>query len=38
MASNYNRLPIPAVVMVCGGNDYLAVKRQTLEHMTSNDI
>ena len=38
MASNYNRLPIPAVVMVCGGNDYVAVKRQTLEHMTSNDI
>jgi diaminopimelate decarboxylase len=38
MASNYNRLPIPAVVMLSGGNDYAAVKRQTLEHLTANDI
>ena len=38
MASNYNRLPMPALVMLSGGEDYIAVKRQTLEHMTANDI
>ncbi len=38
MASNYNRLPMPALVMLSGGEDYVAVKRQTLEHMTANDI
>ncbi len=38
MASNYNRLAIPPVVMVSGGCDYVAVKRQSLEHLTANDI
>lgn len=38
MASNYNRLTIPAVAMVAGGKDYLAVKRQSLEHLTANDV
>ena len=38
MASNYNRLTIPAVVMLSGGNDYIAVKRQSLEHLVANDI
>ncbi len=38
MASNYNRLTIPPVVMISGGSDYVAVKRQSLEHLTANDI
>ncbi len=38
MASNYNRLTIPPVVMVSGGCDYVAVKRQSLEHLTANDV
>ena len=38
MASNYNRLPMPALVMLSGGEDYVAVRRQTLEHMIANDI
>ena len=38
MASNYNRLAIPPVVMVRGGKDYVAVKRQSLEHLTANDV
>lgn len=38
MASNYNRLTIPPVVMLSGGKDYLAVKRQSLEHLTANDV
>ena len=38
MASNYNRLPRPPIVMLSGGNDYVAVKRETLEDIISNDI
>lgn len=38
MSSNYNRIPRPPVVMVCNGNDYVAVKRETFEHMTSLDV
>lgn len=38
MASNYNRNPIPAVVMVKDGKSRLIVKRQTYEHMISNDV
>ncbi len=38
MASNYNKNPIPAVVMVKDGEDNLIVKRQTYEDMTKNDI
>ena len=38
MASNYNRLPVPAVVMVNGENDYLAVKRQTYAFIAENDV
>ena len=29
MASNYNRLPKPPIVMLSGGSDYLAVRRET---------
>ena len=38
MSSNYNRIPRPPVVMVRDGKDYVAVKRETFEYMTSLDI
>ncbi len=38
MASNYNRIPRPAVVMVSGGKDQLIVKRETYEDLIKNDL
>lgn len=38
MASNYNRLPKPPVVMIKNKQDYVAVKRETLEDIVRNDI
>lgn len=38
MASNYNRLCRPPVVMLRDGTSYLAVKRETVEHLTSLDV
>lgn len=38
MSSNYNRLGKPPVVMLKDGNDYLAVKRETVEDICRNDI
>lgn len=38
MASNYNRIPRPPVVMLRGGEDYVAVKRETLDDLISNDL
>ena len=38
MASNYNRIPRPAVVMVSGGQDKLVVKRETYEDIIKNDL
>ena len=38
MASNYNRLPRPAVVMLKGGESYIAVKRESLEDLCINDL
>ncbi|MBQ4066899.1 MAG: diaminopimelate decarboxylase [Clostridia bacterium] len=38
MASNYNRIPRPPVVMVNEGKDYVAVKRETFEDLLRNDI
>lgn len=38
MASNYNRLPRPAVVLVNNGNHRLIVKRETYEDLIRNDI
>ena len=37
MASNYNKLPIPAVVMVKDGVDQLIVRRQSYEQMLQNE-
>ncbi len=38
MASNYNRIPKPAVVMVKDGTPRLIVRRQTFDDIISNDI
>lgn len=38
MASNYNRLPKPPVVMIKNKQDYVAVKRETLDDIIKNDI
>ena len=38
MASNYNRLPRAAVVMLSGGESYLAVRRETPENIASLDV
>jgi diaminopimelate decarboxylase len=38
MASNYNRIPRPPVVMLRGGEDRLAVRRESYEDLTKNDI
>ena len=38
MASNYNRLGRPPVVMLDGERDYVAVKRETVEDLTRLDV
>ena len=38
MASNYNRLPRPPIVMVKDGKVRIAVKRETYEDITANDV
>lgn len=38
MASNYNRIPRPPVVMLKDGESYLAVKRETVEDIVRLDI
>ncbi len=38
MASNYNRIPRPPIVMLHGGQSSLAVKRETLEDLIRLDV
>ena len=38
MASNYNRLPRPPIVMVRDGKDRLLVKRESYEQLVQNDM
>lgn len=38
MASNYNKNPIPAVVMIRGGRPELSVRRQMVEEMYERDL
>lgn len=38
MASNYNRIPRPPVVMLNDGDSYIAVKRETIEDIIRLDI
>jgi hypothetical protein len=38
MASNYNRIPRPPVVMLSENGDYLAARRETLADVSGYDI
>lgn len=38
MASNYNRIPKPAIAMVSGGKSELAVRRESFEDMMKNEL
>ncbi|MBR3815261.1 MAG: diaminopimelate decarboxylase [Clostridia bacterium] len=38
MASNYNRIPRPPIVMLSGGEDRIAVKRESYEDLVKNDL
>lgn len=38
MASHYNRVPKPPVVMLAGEKDYVAVRRETCEDLTKFDV
>jgi diaminopimelate decarboxylase len=38
MASNYNRVPRPPVVMLNKNGDYVAIKRETFEDICSLDV
>ncbi|MBQ8503297.1 MAG: diaminopimelate decarboxylase [Clostridia bacterium] len=38
MASNYNRIPRPPVIMIKDGRDYVAVRRESLEDLVRNDV
>ncbi len=38
MASNYNRIPRPPVVMLRGGESYVAVRRETLDDIVALDM
>ncbi|MBQ6625195.1 MAG: diaminopimelate decarboxylase [Clostridia bacterium] len=38
MASNYNKIPKPPIVMLNKGKSYVAVKRESLEDLVKNDI
>lgn len=38
MASNYNRIPRPAAVMLSGGESRIAVRRETLEDLSALDL
>jgi len=38
MASNYNRVPRPAVVMITDGKPRLIIKRESYDDLIANDI
>ena len=38
MASNYNRLPRPAVVMLKNGKDFIVVKAESFDNLIQNDV
>lgn len=38
MASNYNRVPRPPVVLIGADGPYLAVRRESLDDLTANDL
>lgn len=38
MSSNYNRIPRPPIVMISGGEDYLAVRRETFADLCECEV
>ncbi len=38
MASNYNRIPRPPIVMLSGGDTYVAVRRETVDDIVALDV
>ena len=38
MASNYNRIPRPPMVMLSGGEDRLIVRRESFEDLVRNEL
>ena len=38
MASNYNRIPRPPIIEISGGEDRVAVRRETYEDLISLDL
>jgi len=38
MASNYNRIPRPPVVMINNGSSYVAIRRETPEDVADLDV
>ena len=38
MASNYNRIPRPPIVMIKDGVDFTVVKRESLDDIIMNDL
>lgn len=38
MASNYNRIPRPAMVLLCDGEDRLILRRETFEDLIRNEL
>ena len=38
MASNYNKIPRPPIVMLNEGKSYVAVRRETIEDLTMYDV
>ncbi len=38
MASNYNRIPRPPIVMLRGGDSYVAVRRETVDDIVALDV
>ena len=38
MASNYNRVPRPPIVMIGANGPYVAVRRETYEDITAYDL
>ncbi len=38
MASNYNRIPRPPIVMIKDGRDYVTVKRESFEDLIKNEL
>jgi diaminopimelate decarboxylase len=38
MASNYNRVPRPPIIMVSGGADKVVLRRESFEDLVRNDV